>query len=67
MKRFLIGFAFCFLQLAAFSFCSGDEPMPAHFTEWKAETIVDKSEIDRTGLDGSNQRKSAMTFSTACG
>ncbi|WP_368313142.1 M15 family metallopeptidase [Parabacteroides distasonis] len=25
--------------------------MPAHFTEWKAETIVDKSEIDRTGLD----------------
>ena len=51
MKRFLIGFAFCFLQLAAFSFCSGDEPVPAHFTEWKAETIVDKSEIDRTGLD----------------
>ncbi len=44
MKRFLIGFAFCFLQLAAFSFCSGDEPVPAHFTEWKAETIVDKSE-----------------------
>ena len=41
MKRFLIGFAFCFLQLAAFSFCSGDEPVPAHFTEWKAETIVE--------------------------
>ncbi|WP_287564849.1 hypothetical protein [Parabacteroides sp.] len=51
MKRFLIGFAFCFLQLAAFSFCSGDEPVPAHFTEWKAETIVDKPEIDQTGLD----------------
>ena len=40
MKRFLIGFAFCFLQLAAFSFCSGDEPVPAHFTEWKAETLL---------------------------
>lgn len=26
MKHFLIGFALCILQLAAFSFCSGYEP-----------------------------------------
>ena len=51
MKRFLICFAFCFMQWVGFSFCSSDEPVPAHFTEWKAETVVDESEIDRTGLD----------------
>ena len=51
MKRFLICFAFCFMQWIGFSFCSSDEPMLAHFTEWKAETVVDESEIDRTGLD----------------
>ena len=51
MKHFLICFAFCFMQLAVFSFCSSDESEPAHVTEWKAEMIVDESEINRTGLD----------------
>ena len=50
MKRCLICFAFCFMQWVGFSFCSSDEPVPAHFTEWKAETVVDESEI------GGNQR-----------
>lgn len=39
MKRFLIGFAFCFLQLAAFSFCSGDEPVPAHLPNGKRKRL----------------------------
>ena len=51
MKHFLICFAFCFMQLAVFSFCSSDESEPTHVVEWKAEMIVDESEINRTGLD----------------
>ena len=51
MKHILICFAFCFMQWIGFSFCSSDEPAQAHFVEWKAETIVDESEINRTGLD----------------